>query len=131
MKENDILIADFMGGVLMESSRGEGLIELHTPDGMIITGPHDSEIRYDESWEWLMPVIEKIGNIKLPDNTYDSAERIYVKQIYPRTFGMKDEEGKFMFRFNGFQLYSGESLIKIAYDAVIEVINFENKDGKN
>lgn len=59
--ENNKLIAEFMG-VIDENNT------LHCPDGMTITPYHDSEIRYDESWDWLMPVVEKIESIKGEDH---------------------------------------------------------------
>lgn len=81
---------------------------------------------YHKSWEWLMPVIEKIGRIKTPDNKYDNGEPVFVECIYPRTFGMKNQAtGKYMFRFNGFGVWESEHLLEAAYLAVVNVLKTE------
>lgn len=81
------------------------------------------QLKYHNSWNWLMPVLEKIGTIELPNDIYENGKRVFVENIYPRTFGMKnDETGKFMFRFNGFSLFQSEKLIDAAHLAVIEVL---------
>jgi hypothetical protein len=73
---------------------------------------HKTIHEYDKSWDELIPVIEKIS--KIPFDGRDT--------FYPRTFGMTDEEGNFMFRFNGHCLFAHKELIKAAYAAVVDLI---------
>jgi hypothetical protein len=76
---------------------------------------------YHSSWEWLMPVIEKISKVPIIGATENS------DTCYPRTFGMlQDDTGLPMFRFNCCCLYVGATLIEAAWIAVVEFIKSEN-----
>lgn len=70
-KEKNKLIAEFMGVIDDDGT-------LNCPDGIMINPYHDSEIRYDESWDWLMPVVEKIKSLGIcyGDNGYNFIEAI-------------------------------------------------------
>ena len=70
-----------------------------------------NENKFNESWDWLMPVVEKICT-----ESYDDGDNIYL-----RTFGMMSE-GFFMVRFNRRSLFMDESLIKATYLAVVDFI---------
>jgi len=78
----------------------------------------------------LMEVIDKIGNIEMPTDTYKDGDRVFVEQVYPRTFGMKDEDGNYMFRFNGFRMFAGKTIIECAYIAAVDFVEFHNKKKK-
>lgn len=78
-------------------------------------------VAYHCDWSWLMPVIEKISSTKIGDGI------TYVEYAYPRTFGMLNEYGEFMFRFNGFSLHASKELIKAAWLAVVEYIEHMNE----
>tara|TARA_R100000963_G_C4637253_1_gene101164 strand:+ start:1304 stop:1579 length:276 start_codon:yes stop_codon:yes gene_type:complete len=52
--EDNKLIAEFMG--LVVSDRENYTSELHTNV--------DADLKYHTSWDWLMPVVEKISDIK-------------------------------------------------------------------
>jgi hypothetical protein len=84
-----------------------------------ITGEYIDPVdfKYHQSWDWLMPVIEKISKIYYEDG-YSS---------YPRTFGMINEEtGNFIFRFNRYPAYEHHLLITAAYFAVLNYIEHYN-----
>lgn len=66
---------------------------------------------YQASWDWLMPVIGKIETMQAYDD--GSNEHAFV-----RTFSGN------MFRFNGGQLFIGNTKIEAAYDAVIDFIKY-------
>jgi len=85
-------------------------------------------VKYHSSWDWLMPVVEKIGEIRFPDDKYESGERIYIERCYPITFGMKDEEEKFMVRLLGNQLFRADTLIKATWLSVVDFIKWHNKN---
>lgn len=85
------------------------------------TKQHISTLKYHEDWNNLMRVIEKIGLIKIDD--YES----YQNTFYPRTFGMRNEEGEYMFRFNASTLFISKSFIKAAWLAVVDFIQWYNR----
>lgn len=66
MKENDLiednkLIAEFMGLTPnMESIFDPGIKQWLDADGEYYT---DNELKYHSSWDWLMPVVEKIESL--------------------------------------------------------------------
>ena len=77
---------------------------------------------YKTSWNWLMPVLEKICRLKIGDGieTVD----------YPnlRTFGMINEEtGSIMVRLNGFQVFEAETLIESTFLAVVDFLEWWSK----
>jgi len=78
------------------------------------------QMRYPSSWDWLMPVIEKIAKFQFGDiHTHQDAG-------YPRTFGMISPEGKFMVRLNRCALFEADTLIEAAYLAVVDFITWYN-----
>jgi len=64
---------------------------------------------YATSWDWLMPVIEKIETMQAFDDGGD-------EHAFVRTFS------GCMFRFNGCQLFIGNTKIEAAYDAVVDFV---------
>lgn len=83
-------------------------------------GSSSADLKYDTSWDWLMPVIEKISKLNLPDT--DGSSEYW--QPFPRTFGMtNDDNGNFMFRFNRYCLHEAPNLIDAAYSAVVDFIS--------
>lgn len=75
---------------------------------------------FEESWDWLMPVVEKISLISTGDDDF----------FYPRTFGMRDADGNFLFRFNRHPLYTAKTLIEATHAAVVEFIKWYNQNKK-
>lgn len=76
MKQKEIetgnkLIAEFMGGKLYKSESHNH--SFHTAPKKMPTEPVYSlvigNLKYNSSWDWLMPVVEKIGRIR-HDNPY-------------------------------------------------------------
>jgi hypothetical protein len=74
------------------------------------TNEAKATLTLNSSWDWLMPVIESISKQQFEDGD----------RCYPRTFGMISEGGQFMFRFNRHQLFSADTLIEAAFNAVID-----------
>lgn len=72
------------------------------------------ELNFDGSYDWLMPVIEVISKIKVPNARGNN------DTYYPLTFGMPREEDNLpMFRFKYNPLFTEELLITAAYKAVV------------
>ena len=123
MKENNKLIAEFINW----KSKNDVYC-----DPITNTRYLDINLQFDSNWSWLMPIVEKICKIELPNDKYHSGTRVFAGNIYPRTFGMLDEKNnEFMFRFNGFSLFKSKILIETVYKAVIEVIKWYNKNKLN
>src|ERR1039458_866307 len=67
-------------------------------------------MNFHTDWHWLMQPVLKIINHKYTDG--DTA--------YLRTFGMKNEIGNYMVRFNRCPLFEGYTLGETLWDAVID-----------
>lgn len=94
MKENNKLIAEFMG---YENTRGEkehplykipahSYEEAHLQDGYMETidtfSPFFDEMKFHSSWDWIMPVVNKIlddEEIDLGYISYRSEEAMFIK----------------------------------------------------
>lgn len=87
---------------------------------------HLNNINY-KLWDNLMPVIEKISSFDINFINTDGTIAEKTFKPFPRTFGMKSEEGLFMFRFNVGQLFMAEYLIDCAHEAVLDFI-INNKE---
>ena len=129
--EGNKLIAEFMGGKVEQfvwrKYEPMGVCFAEQVHGLQSHLLHDLE--YHTSWDWLMPVVEKISNIHYPDywngrQPDDVGE--WDNCAYPRTFGMRDSEGNYMVRFNANVLYSAKTLIEATWLAVIEFIKDYN-----
>jgi len=114
--ENNKLIAEFMKLEKYHSSAKEWL-----KNKCIYS---DEELPYNSDWNWLMEVVEKISEIPLDDAESND------DMCYPRTFGMKDDVGRYMVRFNGCGLCFGEDFIESVYNACVEFIKWYNQNKK-
>lgn len=85
---------------------------------------YDEDLQFNLSWDWLMPVVEKIAKISLKDeNITQNGEDSYFDNYYPRTFAMINSETKeFMVRINRFPLHQSSKLIKATFESVVEFI---------
>lgn len=82
----------------------------------------DSNLKYDSSWNWLMPVVEKICRLRIGDGKEQT------DYAYPRTFGMLNEDtGEIMVRLNGSFLFQSDTLISATYGAVVDFIQWYNR----
>jgi hypothetical protein len=78
---------------------------------------------YNSSWNWLMPVVEKISLIPLlnHDNTPCTEPS---DTCHPYTFNMADEDGNRMVRLKGFQLQKAKTLMEATFLAVVDFVYF-------
>ena len=103
------LIAEFMGAV--KSDFGDYMI-FTVGNPQSVGKINHSDIKYDSSWDWLIPVFERIGEFKFEDG--DNARL--------RTFA----DG--MVRINRFQLYKEETLLLSAWKAAVDFIEWHNEN---
>lgn len=87
-----------------------------------------TDLDYQEHWELLMSLAEKICRLKIGDGIRD------IDYPYLRTFGMLNTEtGKIMVRFNGFAVHEADTLREATWLAVVDFVKWYNqneKDGK-
>ena len=69
---------------------------------------------YRKDFRELMEVVEKICREKFNDESNETS--------YLRTFGMINEDGDFMVRFNRGRLFVSETLIGATFDAVLDFL---------
>jgi hypothetical protein len=73
----------------------------------------EGNLKYNESWDWLMPVIEKITKEVFPEGDI----------LHIRTFGLVNPDtGNYMFRFHRYSLFEAPNLIDAAFEAVGEFL---------
>tara|TARA_R110002020_G_scaffold7161_1_gene30299 strand:- start:2071 stop:2385 length:315 start_codon:yes stop_codon:yes gene_type:complete len=102
MKDSNVLIAEFMG--LVVSDRENYTSELHTNV--------DADLKYHTSWDWLMPVVEKIEGLR--DSNGD-AYRFSIDMCNAQIEGANIE------------ILGGAFKLDTTYRAVVEFIKQHNK----
>jgi hypothetical protein len=112
--KNNAIIGDFMG---LEHKQMGWKVGYHWH--VTIAGRdhwyRTSSMKFNSSWDWLMPVLEKIGQFEYEDG--DNA--------YLRTFGMiNPSTGNPMVRINRSILCEADTLIQAAYMAAVDFIHW-------
>lgn len=125
LEENSALIADFLGWE--KTTFGYMVPNTYTLPEVMDTGKTEFStkwMQFHTSWDWLMPVIIKISNTVYEEYNQDTGiEKIIIKdRAYPRTFGMINQQGLYMFRFNRMACFESETLIQAAYNACVDFI---------
>lgn len=95
------------------------------------TRQHISTLKYHEDWNALMRVLEKISDCHYPN--YHGKDKVedyspYDDCAYPRTFGMRDDNGYYMVRINASALFISKSWKKATWLAVIDFIQWYNQN---
>lgn len=110
------------GNKLIATYFGKGIVSTHGVDLEYYGTEHYpmNQIKFHTSWDWLMPVLEKICRTKVGDGIK------YIDHAYPRTFGMTNKElldnDNMMVRLNGGPLFDAPTLIEATYMAVVQFI---------
>jgi hypothetical protein len=116
--EGNKLIAGFMGFKTSRIDHNNRLVYNEEYEGG--DKVREKEVMYHKSWEWLMPVVEKISRIQC---IWLNAIADETDTYYPRTFGMLNSETKNpMVRFNSNQVFEAPTLIEATWLAVVEFI---------
>jgi len=121
MTDNE-LIAEFMGLPLTKQ-------EPEFSEGRKLKTVPLMQWKYDTSWDWLMPVVEKISRHLYEQETFNDGYQDITAKYYahPRTFAALTNEGNFMVRFSRMSLHEYESIIKAQHSAVVEFIKWSNQ----
>tara|TARA_R100001594_G_scaffold37957_1_gene68597 strand:+ start:369 stop:722 length:354 start_codon:yes stop_codon:yes gene_type:complete len=102
--EDNKLIAEFMGGVMHE-----GLMSLPDDNNLYNI---ECQLHYHTSWDWLMPVVEKIESLGYIVEIVTHKTEISKKEEYPNKSKM--------------MMYPGKK-INSTYQAVVEFIKEYNR----
>lgn len=123
--ENNELIAEFMGGrkqIVTEKKEGgysEGTVlwwDLFDESGCT------TYLDFDSSWDWLMPVVEKIWKMdKMITINFFSKPSIVSTRIY--SWGLGDDIHE--------REQESDSIIEAVYKAVVEFIKWHNEENQN
>lgn len=91
-----------------------------------VQAPKCSNVKFnfDTSFDWLMPVVEKITRHVYDEDVLDNV--VIKETAFLRTFGMVSPEGKQMVRFNRCALFEADTLIEATYQAVVDWIRQYN-----
>lgn len=126
--EGNKLIAVFMGLELEEILFGkyvyarEEFKDVHKLNTYYTEFYEPNELLYDFSWDWLMPVVEKICRLRVGDG------KDFIDFSYPRTFGMLNTKtDEIMVRLNGFSLKEASTLIEALWKSIVEFIKWYNE----
>ena len=128
-QENNKLIAEFMGGTLssvpnlinLPQTRGDANIHSVKGSEMLPNGTYSvhrlNELKYHSSWDWLMPVVDKI----------ESDERFDVNILqYGTIISSNTKERGHIEIVNNVANISFDSKIDHTYKAVVEFIKQYN-----
>jgi|SRR6478752_5426165 len=124
-EEGNKIIAEFMGAYY-DNMLGKFRIELNPFPNFMWTASLD-EIKYHSSWDWLMPVVEKINALDSLRNEVAWADTYYIND-YNRVveYGKYRKWSKRVWRKS-----HTEPKINAVWLAVIEFINWYNKNKDN
>jgi len=94
LKEDNILIAKFMGAVLssvpnlinLPQTRGDANIHSVKGSEVLPNGTYSvhrlSELKYHKSWDWLMPVIDKCYQEHMSKHIADAVMTCDINKVY-------------------------------------------------
>lgn len=107
--ENNKLIAEFMGYEVLYRPNSNGFIEISDTELCDV-----DDLMYHTSWDWLMPVVEKIESLSIVS---------FEKNL--------QEDGDYQCLFtNGYEIlicHYADTSIEATYKAVVEFIKWYNK----
>ncbi len=116
--ERNELIADFIGLSKQDKSNGGKFYLYESP----ITGEYiePEDLLYDDSWNWLMPVVEKINNL------HHHGDIGYDVRIEAANCMVLNFDGDIITQYEG-QYVMGGALIDYVYPTIIQFIQWYNE----
>jgi hypothetical protein len=124
IQEGNRLIAEFIGRKLNGISLNE-YRKIPREDRHLFNGAFLEDLQYYTSWDWLMPVVEKIesGEYAIIHTTYFGKNHVYIRAEHERKFkhidfwwGEAESDNKC------------ETKLEATYKAVVEFIKWYNKN---
>ena len=120
--EGNRVIAEFLGKTYKEEDGYGEKGYLYPVNGNFGRRLMQGQMLYHSSWDWLMPVVEKISRIEVERRFDEDLDKWVIWTHHPVTFGMLDEQGRPMVRFCYNALHSGNTLIEATWLAVVDFI---------
>lgn len=120
---NNELIAEFMEFKFNATdSFGNNNYKLPDVYRTFLNCSHFDNLHFDKSWDWLIPVVEKIETLQLPQSIVSYTNSIEV-MIYSNECSIE---------YSGYQAGTivsthEDTKIKAVYKAIVEFINYYNK----
>jgi hypothetical protein len=123
MKTDNELIAEFMGirhrkqyGIMGDTEWTEVEVTYRTSIA------EWQSAKWDKSWDWLMPVVERIQSIGYHTSMYHDCDKLtYTYRNEMRI--VNSDESKIRYR----ELSNGETMIQCVYTAVVEFVKWHNQ----
>ena len=116
MEQNNKLIAEFMG--LTNHHNDNSMMVRKKPEGNVVLYVYDLD--YDSSWDWLMPVVEKIEYIE--SITHGNQFQVIIRE---EEVGIYDKHTQTHIVYIS---SDGESKLTNTYKAVVEFIKEYNQN---
>lgn len=146
--EGNKLIAEFMGWICKErKSYNDGRLVLYTDKDKIFKyggisyllnkNPWDAPLKYNESYDWLMPVVDKIESLTVrPKDVFDDKVKVKLLGDHVEIFCYSTFRGKAVYWKNYLAIDNNTykhanqkpSRIEAVYEAIIEFIEWYNKN---
>ena len=121
--ESNKLIAEFVDVILSNYT---------TYDGEIPQRYHINDLKYHSSWDWLMPVVEKIEDTLIDlvndDRTYYDTIVTAEGSICSR---IEHCDKKYYVSFGHIYEFGGNNKLETTYKAIIEFIKWYNSQKEN
>jgi len=107
VEEKNKIIAKWMGETGLTKFKNDKIV------------PYDKT--YNVIWQSLMPVVEKITQMKCDD--YVEGTSNFTDMYFLRTFGaINTETGEYMVRINRFPVHEAKTLLQATFEAVSEFV---------
>ena len=129
IEEGNKLIAEFMGGTVLPSGICKGYTKISIPDwafrlynfDTLKIGGYD----YHSSWDWLMPVVERIGH-----NNFDISIHLYIETNNGKKYNVRSCLIEDSYK-GEIELRNSEELtITATWKTVIQFIQWLNSQSK-
>lgn len=126
---NNKLIAEFMGGTLITPKNT--LYQpyyrwYHTDTEMVKRDVIISRLRYHDSWDWMMPVIENINSFQA--KYVGSGVSLHHRNCLLGYHASSNGSHVYEKSFDTYKNDQTKTLLENTFDAIVEFINWYNKN---
>lgn len=122
-QEKNRMIAEFMGGLTKDKMESLTKNEIWIPKyGVCMLYNGSPAMKYHTSWEWLMPVVDKIEDLGCKFDMFPSKTK---KKYYIATLMTYVNN---TFKLNKSFAATGDTRIQPVYDVVVQFIEWYNEN---